>query len=401
MAIALVSPLPCLSAQGGSGFAEAPMVECLRVGIGSVSGRLLAVKEGRLILLRDGAREALPIEEFRELAFAVEPVGETPPPWTVWTDGSGRLAARRLGAAADGGALEVTGYGWRLEGLPLGAVRALASRRTMAGPAEARAQFEEARRAPPASADLVMLAGPEGSRVVSCVIEAAREDGLAVALGGAERRLPWDAVRWAVLAEPGSTAAPGGHAIELNDGTRLIADEIALTGGVLSGRRGPAALTVERERLARIRLRTDAYRYLSDLEPASVVTEPHLDVVWPPRMDRAISGGPLRLGARLYPEGIGMHPRTEMTFDLDGTWRELHATVGIDDAAEQLGRAAFRVMGDGVTLAQVGPIAGGEEPVALGVAIAGVRRLTLVADFGGPAALSGNLADWAAARVVR
>jgi len=146
---------------------------------------------------------------------------------------------------------------------------------------------------------------------------------------------------------------------------------------------------------------SDAYVYMSDLEPESVELEPFLDVVWKPGFDRNAAGTSLAIDGRTYRKGIGMHARTKMAFALDGRYSRLYATIGIDDAAGALGSVVFRVLADGRPLFQSDPVGGGDPARSLALDVAGARRLTLVADFGGSVVASGNLADWAEARLVK
>ena len=187
----------------------------------------------------------------------------------------------------------------------------------------------------------------------------------------------------------------------LTDGTGIALESFELAHGRPSGVEGAARWSVEAKRLARIRVGSDACRYLSDLEPQSVVTTPLLDVVWPPRLDAAVTGSPLRLGGTTYAKGIGMHVRTEMTFALDGGYSRFLAVAGVDDAAGGLGAVVLRVVADGRTVFDSGERRGGQPPLPVSVEVGGVRRLALVADTAEAAALSGQFADWAEARLIR
>jgi hypothetical protein len=377
-----------------------PSVQCLRIGEGTETGRLVAVHDGMLALEQDAATTERPLDGFRELVFG--PVAEPalPPPLTVWTPAGRRLAVRRFEAPVGQGTASLVGYGWHAEGLPLSSLRAIAARSVLQGAPEERAAFEEARAHPPEGQDLLTAARSGRRQTVSCVVEGFNADGVELTAADRRRSLPWDDVEWLVLSPtPGPDTRPA-HLALLTDGTAIALDSFELADGVLSGVRGDAHWTVEAKRLARIRLASEAYRYLSDLEPAKVITTPLLDVVWAPRLDAAVTGSPLRLGGVTYPKGIGMHVRTEMEFALDGGYSRLYALVGVDDAAGKLGAVVFRVVADGRTAFESPPQHGGDAPLRVSVDITGATRVTLAAEAADPAALSGQFADWADARVV-
>jgi len=396
--------LACIAAaalaSGAPGPAPLP-VECLRVGEGVEVGRLVSVRHGMLALQQDAGVVERPLDGFRRLIFAATSEPPLPPPLTVWTADGRRLAVRRFETGGEAGGLAAVGYGWQAEGLALSSLRAIASRGVLRGAPEERAAFEEAMADPPAGSDLLMASRDGQRRLVSCVVEGLNADGVELTAAGRRRSLGWDAVEWLVLSPTAGAQAARAHLVMLTDGTAIALDAFELADGRLSGTGGGARWSVETKRLARVRVAYDAYRYLSDLEPARVAATPLLDVVWAPRMDAAVTGSPLRLGGTTYAKGIGMHARTEMEFALDGSYSRLHAVVGVDDEAGELGAVVLRVLADGRVVFESEPQHGGDLPLPVSVDIEGATRVTLVAESARPAALSGQFADWADVRVVR
>jgi len=250
---------------------------------------------------------------------------------------------------------------------------------------------------------------------MSCIVESASEAGLNVAAGttgaagapaATRSAIPWSEVRWAVLspgARPPETAA--GHFVELADGTRFRVQSFEVHGGTLAGQDGEARFSLGpplADRLARLRVYSDAYRYLSDLGPQKVTLQPFLDTVWPPRLDGSPGGGLLTLAGEAYEKGIAMDARTEMTFALNRAYSRFYATVGVDDSSPAgLGRVVFRVLADGRALFDSRLLSGGDGPHVLALDIRNVDKLTLVADFGSRVSVGGNFADWADARVTK
>jgi hypothetical protein len=60
--------------------------------------------------------------------------------------------------------------------------------------------------------------------------------------------------------------------------------------------------------------------------------------LWPPRMDRAQSGGPLRAGGREWARGIGVHACSRITWDLGGEYSSLRIGAAIDDEVRRADR---------------------------------------------------------------
>ncbi len=394
----LVTVLPAVAFLVGA----ASGVECLRVGEGAVAGHSLRVQAGRVTLQTDDGPVDEPLDAFREIVLEAPRPPGYPPPLTVWTAAGHRLQARAIGQGAGPDSVDVTGYGWTARGVPVASLRAVATRSLLQSPGPVRAEFESARLSPPADHDLAMIVGGDRRQAVACVVESYTDTGVVLSVGDTTREVGWDRCLWAVFAPLGPAGGRGGrHVLELADGTRLAVEEFDLADGMATASDGAATYTIDADRLARITVASDAYVYLSDLPPRDTETTPLLDVVWPPRMDASVTGAPLRVGGRTRAKGIGMNTRTRMTFALDGAYSRFHADVGIDEEAGELGEAVFRVLGDGRTLAEAGPLRGGEAPAALSADVSGVSLLELVADFGGSPSAAGNFADWADARVVR
>ncbi|MGD2175715.1 MAG: NPCBM/NEW2 domain-containing protein, partial [Candidatus Brocadiaceae bacterium] len=334
-----------LSAAAPPADAPAPRVVCLRVAEGEVAGRLEALREDALVLTDGGERREHDLHAFREVLFPDVLPSPVTPGFKAWTTDGGVLLAHELTGGE--GVVQLQGYGWRAEGLALQDVRAIATRRFLLSPSDAEvARLAATRSDPPVGEDRLMLIS-EGRPVVGCVVEDLSRAGVQVV--GEREPIPWRDVGWMVLAAtvPADHPPSAGHELQLASGSRIPADSLRLRGRELTARAGATVYSIELERVRRIRLAPVLYRYLSDMEPLQIESEPILDVVWPPRFDSALDGGELALDGRAYPKGIAMYPRTRATFPVpEGTARFL-ATVGVDDAAGRRGSVVFRVLVDG------------------------------------------------------
>jgi hypothetical protein len=161
------------------------------------------------------------------------------------------------------------------------------------------------------------------------------------------------------------------------------------------------AFSCEPAALERIDIASERYVYVSDIQPAEVELTPFLDVAWPPRMDRCVAGGPLALGERTYPKGIGTGTRTLLTYELTGRYDWFLATVGVDRAAGRRGHVVSRVLLDGKEAFSSPMLHGGSDPVPVKVELKDASRITLVSDFGSELRADGDFGDWVAARLVR
>ncbi len=154
----------------------------------------------------------------------------------------------------------------------------------------------------------------------------------------------------------------------------------------------PAGLSLSEPMAAIVKIDFSAGKlaYLSDLRPDSATWTPYFGTLKPlaameqfyaPRFDCNFDGSPLRLGGVPYEKGLALHSRTELLYRLPAPYRRFQATAGIDDAVRPAGKVRLTVRGDDKVLLET-VVAGGDAPQAIDLDVSGVRRLTIVADFG-------------------
>ncbi len=188
------------------------------------------------------------------------------------------------------------------------------------------------------------------------------------------------------------------------DGTRLsltkatCSDGATLTGTTVFG----ATLSVPLGRVAALDLFQGKAVYLSDLKPAKEESESFLDVRWPLVVDGSASGHELRLGDGVYDKGLGMHPRTRISYRLDGGYRRFEAVVGLDPRTGRDGGARVRVLADGKPL-DLGPereLTGRTAPLTIFADVTGAKELTLEVDYGRRGDVQAHV-NWVDARLIR
>ena len=130
--------------------------------------------------------------------------------------------------------------------------------------------------------------------------------------------------------------------------------------------------------------------YLSDREPESVNWMPFIESpsaraslarLYQPRRDTNFAGAPLVLGGESYEKGLALHSRTEIVYRLPPGFRRLQMVAGIDDAVRDGGNVRLTITGDGKPLLDEA-LSGTDKPMPIDLDVSGVRRLTILVDFG-------------------
>lgn len=140
--------------------------------------------------------------------------------------------------------------------------------------------------------------------------------------------------------------------------------------------------------------------YLSDLKPDGYRHVPFLELSWPYRTDRSVSGQWLRSGENLYLKGIGVHSAARLTYRLNEPYRRFQAEVAIDGETAGRGSVRFRVFLDGTMKYESPIVTGVMAPLPVSVDVTGVKRLDLIVDYADRADEM-DRADWLNARLVR
>jgi len=147
-------------------------------------------------------------------------------------------------------------------------------------------------------------------------------------------------------------------------------------------------------------------QYLGDLVPESAEWTPYFGLppgarsvlqFGLPRRNKALEGGVLRLGGKQYEKGMALRSRSEVTYRLPGRFRVLSAVAGIDDRMEGRGHVHLVIRGDGRTLYDQ-TLSGTDEPRALKIDIRGIKKITILVDYGADADVADHL-DLCDARV--
>jgi hypothetical protein len=132
---------------------------------------------------------------------------------------------------------------------------------------------------------------------------------------------------------------------------------------------------------------------LTDLKPISHTQE------WGKLgIDTSCEGHPLVIGGRTFERGLGTHARSEIEYEIQETYEQFTAYVGVDQETHS-GSVAFEVWLDGEKVFETPVIYNGDLPVGVSVPVKGKRRMRLVVTNGGDN-INYDHADWANAGFV-
>ena len=203
--------------------------------------------------------------------------------------------------------------------------------------------------------------------------------------------------------------ADAAAAVTVRGGTRLQVATLALaTDHVQLTTPAGVEMSLPLADLDRLDFSSANTQFLSDLEPESFAYVSYfggkdqpasLAEFYKPRRDVAFDLNPLRLDGKTYAKGLSMHARTTIVYRLPGKVRRLTALVGIDDSVRDAGDARVEIRGDGKMLWETA-IRGTEHARPVDVSVAGVKRLEILADFGGDFD-AGDVIDLCDAKVTR
>ena len=185
------------------------------------------------------------------------------------------------------------------------------------------------------------------------------------------------------------------------DGSRLLATGLAVNEKSLKiTTAGGIAWTTSPQELTWLAPLGGRVTYLSDLKPDEYRYVPFLELRWPYRNDRSVTGAWLRCGGRPYLKGLGVHSAARLTYLLGEPYRRFQAELGIDDETTGRGSVRFRVFVDGKPRYESPTVVGGQPPVPVSLDISGAKRLDLIVDYADRADEMDH-ADWLNARLVR
>ncbi len=198
--------------------------------------------------------------------------------------------------------------------------------------------------------------------------------------------------------------AKGSQALlSLSDGSLLTVGDVEFADkkGLSCRAAFGAELHFPPEHLVSLQFLGSRIVFLSELEPKEYVSTPYLARTWPLRRNQNAVGGPLRLGDKEYPRGLGLHSQSLVTYNLDKKYAAFQATIGIDAVTEGRGSVIFRVLADGKPVFTSEVVRGKTPAIAVGpIPMKDVGQLTLAVDFADQGDILDH-ADWCDALLIK
>jgi hypothetical protein len=111
-----------------------------------------------------------------------------------------------------------------------------------------------------------------------------------------------------------------------------------------------AKLEYPRSAIARLDYRSDKLVYLSDLKPVEVIEKSKQGRTDNWHVDKNLEDGSIQVEGQVYGKGLSLHAHTELVYSLDGKYKELKASLGMDDMVGGDGSPVVKIEGDGKEL---------------------------------------------------
>lgn len=120
--------------------------------------------------------------------------------------------------------------------------------------------------------------------------------------------------------------------------------------------------------------------FLTELDPLAEEQSTFLGTRWPMQVNKNVFGQPLRVNRTDYANGIGVHTKSTLVYELDGSFDTLTFRVALDDSASPHGQAKAAVVLDGKNLWTSDMLKPGLLSGEISLPVAGGKRLELHAD---------------------
>ncbi|MGD9647870.1 MAG: NPCBM/NEW2 domain-containing protein [Pirellulales bacterium] len=372
-------------------------VELQTVAGESQRGQLVAVSTDEIALETADGERRWPLVDVLDIATEKTPAAKTVPPVIVALRDGSKIHAAEYTTKDDTAQIDLLD-GVALQ-LPIRTVRWVRWQPSATGdvggelPANFDAQWQSFVEHS-AAADLIVVRKKENVDSVDGQIGEVGNESVAFTLDDEQLDVKRTKIVGLVYYRAEEPDAPAPVAkVQTVDGSTWAATSLVLAdkGFALETASG-AKIEVPAASLVRVDFSQGKIVYLSDLEwdaaqsqrtpyfgppmPLDAAVDPYA-----PQRDRAFEGGDLALARRTYRKGLALHSRTRLVYRLPEDYRRLTAWAGIDDRLNDQGSVKLEIMGDEKTLLSA-IVKGGDPPLPLDLDISGVRRLTIVVDFG-------------------
>lgn len=233
------------------------------------------------------------------------------------------------------------------------------------------------------------------------VFQALGEQRVTFRWQGTDRRIKRSQVRAIRLAAIEQRSYPANGRLVARDGSVLAVKSIRYAPGRFRAETTLlAAQTLPATEVASVHLNPRGMVELGSLPADEVTEQGFFEQTYTYRVGRSVSGGPLRLDGKTYDAGLGLHSYCEMTWKLDGRFRQFVALVGIDDAVRPIGDADVTFLADGKPLAEPLRVTGQDPARVVRLDVSGANTFTVRVAFGQDGLDAGDHVNLALARLI-
>ncbi len=121
---------------------------------------------------------------------------------------------------------------------------------------------------------------------------------------------------------------------------------------------------------------------LTELKPETVTQVPFFSQAYPYQLNKSFTGQPLKIGAKVFQQGLCVHSKTELVYVLGKNFEKFHTALGLQAGTGQLGNVAVKIVADGKTLYEKQEFTSETRQEPLSLDVTGCQTLTLTIDFG-------------------
>ncbi len=369
--------MPC---RGDDKAARAPIeVSVKTVSQDAVRGRLVALSlsDDALIRTDDGENRHIPLAELVRITTTVAVSHHRQRETTLSLTGGDVLYGRLTGARDESVVVEAIDLG-SIQ-VPLESISRIDGERvSQAAYRESVKWFDRVREI---DDDHILLTNGDIVRGFITTIDA---DGVSIESSLGQTTVPHRLVVAVRLTSPPPPRLDQAHMIlSFRSSGRLTVTDLEWSGNVIDARlRSGQQVRIEAERVTRVDVVGGKWEWLSAHRPISYQHTPMLSLGWEYVNDRNVLGGPLRVADETFERGVGVHSRSNLTYDLKGEYREFVTYLGIDDDSGPHADVSTHILVDGKRAFEKTGIVRGtlHGPVRLDVTKA--NRIELIADFG-------------------
>ena len=352
----------------------------------AIRGRLvsLSFEQGLTVDAERGQRQTIPIADLVRISTAITVATRPSQGVKLELVGGDELFGRILGGQEDAIVMETEDLG--KIAVPLEAVVGYV--RTPARSSAEPRVLEWFGRVKQDGEDLILLLNGD---IIRGFITAIESGGVTVDRLMGETKVPSRliaAVRLAV-AQPPTPQSPY-VVITFQNSGRLTITDLQLEG--LSGDitlSSGAVAHVETDRIALIEVVGGRWSWLGLRRPISTEHTPMLSLGWNHVRDRNVLGQPIVISGETFRHGIGVHSRSNLIYDLKGSYRQFVTYFGLDDNSGRFADVDVYVLVDGIKRFEQIGVRPGRLYGPVQVNVEQAKRIELIVDFG----LNGDIQD--------